>query len=108
MQDLTCKFDKGKIAIWGAGHQALAIISLINLSDRIDYVIDSASFKQNKYTPSTYLPIYSPAKLIEEPVDAVIVMAASFSDEVANNLIKNFEGTFSIAILREDKLEIIR
>ena len=102
------KFNKGKIAIWGAGHQALAVISLINLSDRIDYVIDSASFKQDKYTPSTYLPIYSPEKLIEEPVDAVIVMAASFSDEVANNLIKNFEGTFSISILREDKLEIIR
>jgi hypothetical protein len=44
-------FDAGQVAIWGAGHQALAVMALAGLSDKIKYVVDSAPFKQNKLTP---------------------------------------------------------
>ena len=39
-------FKNKKIAIWGASHQALAIISLLNLAGKITYVIDSASLNK--------------------------------------------------------------
>jgi len=97
---------KGKsVAIWGAGHQALAILSLTNLAGKIKYVVDSAVFKQGKYTPATHIPIVSPDTLDSDPVDAVIVMAGSYSDEVAMNIRKTFDKQMNISILRDFKLE---
>ena len=92
--------------MWGAGHQALAVIALANIQDRICYVVDSAPFKQGKYTPASHLPIVSPDELISNSVDAVIVMAASYSDEVANTLRLKYPADLEIAILRDYGLEI--
>jgi 2-polyprenyl-3-methyl-5-hydroxy-6-metoxy-1,4-benzoquinol methylase len=96
-----------KVAIWGAGHQALAIISLFNLSGKIKYVVDSALFKQGKYTPATHLPIVSPDMIDSDPVEAVIIMAASYSDEVARIIRQRFDKNINIAILRDFGLEIV-
>ncbi|MFB0525752.1 MAG: methyltransferase domain-containing protein [Phycisphaerae bacterium] len=99
------RFRDKKVAIWGAGHQALAVISLINLAEKIKYVIDSATFKQGKYTPATHVPIVSPDVLDSDPVDAVIVMAASYSDEVARIIREKFNRNINISILRDFGLE---
>lgn len=107
INDYIDKFAGAKIAIWGAGHQALAIISMTEIAEKICYVIDSASFKQNKYTPATHLPIFSPDKLNYEPVEAIIVMAASYSDEVVGIIEKDFNDSVKIAVLRDYGLEII-
>ena len=107
IEEYICRFKHKKVAIWGAGHQALAIISLINLADKIKYVVDSASFKQGKHTPATHLPIVSPDTLDSDPVDAVIVMAASYSDEVARIIRQKFDRNTNIAILRDFGLEIV-
>jgi len=101
------RFEDKKVAIWGAGHQALAIISLINLADKIKYVVDSAPFKQGKYTPATHIPIVSPEALGSDPVDAVIVMAASYSDEVAMIIRQKFDRNIDISILRDFGLEAV-
>lgn len=100
-------FENGQVAIWGAGHQALAVISLASLADKIKYVIDSASFKQGKYTPATHVPIVSPEELKVNPVNAVIIMAASYSDEVARIIREKFNTDLKVAILRDYGLEII-
>jgi SAM-dependent methyltransferase len=99
-------FDDKKVAIWGAGHQALSIISLTDISKKIKYVVDSAPFKQGKYTPATHVPIVAPEHLESDPVDAIIVMAASYSDEVAKIIKEKFNKKIKIAILREYGLEI--
>lgn len=101
------RFKNKKVAIWGAGHQALAIIALVNLSGKIKYVVDSATFKQGKYTPATHIPIVSPDTLIKDPVDAVIVMAASYSDEVAGIIRQKYDRNINISILRDFGLELI-
>jgi len=100
-------FGNKKVAIWGAGHQALAIISLMNLADKIKYVFDSAVFKQGKYTPATHVRIVSPDALDSDPVDAVIVMAASYSNEVARIIRQKFHTNISISILRDFGLEVV-
>ena len=101
------RFEDGKVAIWGAGHQALAIISLTKLhkSDKIKYVIDDAPFKQGKYTPATHLPIVSSDYLLSDPADAIIIMAASYSDEIANKVRKSLHPDIHISILRDYGLE---
>ncbi len=97
-----------KVAVWGAGHQALAILSLLDLAGKIRYVVDSAPFKQGRYTPATHIPIVPPEALANDPVDAVIVMAASYSDEVARILREEHDPRLNIAILRSQGLERIR
>lgn len=99
------RFGKNKTAVWGAGHQALAIISLTNLSNKVKYVIDSAIFKQGKYTPGTHIPIVSPDSLNNDPVDAIIVITGGYSNEVAKIIKQKFNKKIKIAILRDYGLE---
>jgi len=101
------RFKHKRVAVWGAGHQALAVISLADLAEKIRYVVDSAEFKQNRYTPATHVPIRSPETLDTDPVDAVIVMAAGYSDEVAGIIRKRYDKSMQIAILRDYGLEEI-
>ena len=108
IEEYIQSFKGKKIAIWGAGHQALAVIALAKLAGKINYVIDSAPFKQGRFTPATHIPIVSPDSLKTDPVDVVIVMAASYSDEVVRILRKKFDPNINIAVLRDSGLEIIR
>ena len=101
------RFAAKRVAVWGAGHQALAIVALTGIADRIRYVVDSAPFKQGKYTPASHLPVVAPDALRSDPVDAVIVMAASYSDEVAGIIRQRFTRDLSVAILREFGLEMV-
>jgi len=78
---------------------------LMTLGGKIRYVVDSAEFKQNKYTPATHIPIVAPTALESDPVDAIIVMAASYSDEVVNIIREKHGSEMDLAILRKSGLE---
>lgn len=97
-----------KAAAWGAGHQALAVLSLADVKEKVSFVVDSAPFKQNKYTPGTHIPIVSPEFLgaHQKEIGVVLVMAASYSDEVAG-IIQRKYGDMAIGILRDDGVEIL-
>lgn len=100
-------FDNKNIVIWGAGHQSLAIISLSGIARYISYIVDSANFKQNKYTSGTNIKIESPEKLKTNKPDAVIIIAAGYSDEVRKIISNEYSFIKNIAIVRENHLEII-
>ena len=80
----------------------------LHKGDKIQYIIDDAPFKQGKYTPATHIPIVSQAQLFSNPVDAIIVMAASYSDEIANKILATLDSDISISILRDYGLEEIK
>ncbi len=101
------RFGANEVAAWGAGHQALAFMALAGLAGKIRYVVDSAPFKQGKYTPATHIPIVSADSLRSAPVKAVIIMAASYSDEVARIIREKFSGKIDLAILRDHGLEYL-
>lgn len=107
IKEYLSKFPNKKVAIWGAGHQALAIIALLDLSKKIQYVIDSAPFKQGKFTPATHLPIVSIDYFEKNPVKAIIVIAGSYSDEVAKIIRKKYDKKIKVAILRDYGLEVV-
>tara|TARA_B100000795_G_scaffold150053_1_gene112374 strand:- start:1 stop:639 length:639 start_codon:yes stop_codon:yes gene_type:complete len=100
-------FDNKNIVIWGAGHQSLAIISLSGIERDISYIVDSADFKQNKYTSGTNIKIESPEQLNNKKPDVVIIIAAGYSDEVRKIILKKYRFIKNIAIVRENHLEII-
>lgn len=95
-----------KVAVWGAGHQALAVISLSQIASKIEFVIDSADFKQNKYTPGSHCLVVAPDKLLETHIDTILVMCASYSDEVYHTIKTKYKGIV-VVILREDGLEFM-
>jgi len=107
LHEFIDQFPVGKVVIWGAGHQALAVISLADIALKIACVIDSAPFKQGKYTPATHLLIRSPDALDERSVNAVIVMAASYSDEVAKMIKNKYGNKIKIAVLRAYGVEVL-
>jgi SAM-dependent methyltransferase len=94
-----------KIAIWGASHQALTYISLLNLKSKVKYIVDSAFFKQNKFTPATHIPIFSPEKLKEYPVEAIIIMVGGYNDEVVA-IVKKMGLNITIGVMNDSGLEI--
>jgi len=103
------EFPTKSVAIWGAGHQALAVMSLAKLGNKIKYVLDSAPFKQNKFTPATHIPIVSPQKIEEDKsIKGVIVMGASYSDEIARVLQEKYRADLKISIYRSSGLEKVR
>jgi 2-polyprenyl-3-methyl-5-hydroxy-6-metoxy-1,4-benzoquinol methylase len=108
INDYICSFGSSPVAVWGAGHQSLAVLSLCEISNKICYVVDDALFKQDKYTPSTHIPIVSADEIKTKPPAAIIVMAASYSDEVSKKVLKYFDQKIKLSILRDDGLEIIR
>jgi len=97
----------GSIAIYGAGHQSFAIISLTKIGNDVKYVVDDAPFKQGKYTPATHVPIVGVEQLALDPVDGIIVMAGGYSDEVATKLAARTDLKVSVAILRDYGLELL-
>jgi len=100
------KFPMKSVVVWGAGHQSLAVLSLTELAAKIKYVVDSAPFKQNKFTPATHIPVVSPDNLTKEPIEAVIVMAASYTGEVVNLIKEHYPRVKEIAILNGVGLEV--
>lgn len=106
--DYLSKFPPKSVAIWGAGHQSLAIMSLAKLDEKIKYVFDSAPFKQNKYTPATHIHIVSPQKIEEDlSIKSVIVIGASYSDEIVRTLKENYRKDLIVSVFRHNKLESV-
>lgn len=107
LQRFIDQFGVKQVAVWGAGHQALAVIALTGLADKISCVVDSAPFKQNKLTPATHVPIIAPEIFFHEPTEALIVMAAAYSDEVATSVKQHCPKPIRLAILRAWGLEVL-
>lgn len=100
------KKENKKIAVWGAGHRTLALLALSKLND-IEYVVDSAKFKQGRYTPILHLKIVPPIHLLQESVDLVIVMVPGLYPDEVLKTIKKMEVASDVILLRDNKLVYI-
>lgn len=95
-------------AVWGAGHQAFALLAASGLHKKISAIIDSAPFKQNKFAPAGGVKIVPPDVLKKGDIRRIVIMAGSYSDEIAGKIRKTYPGKFNVAIVRENNLEIIQ
>lgn len=86
-----------KIAVWGAGHRTLALLSLARW-DLLTCILDSAEFKQGKYAPVTHLPIFSPHILSspENTLDVVIVMLPGLFPAEAIKSLKQLKKSITV------------
>lgn len=79
------------ICVWGAGHQSLTVLSITSIYKNIKYIIDSANFKQNKYSPGVGILVISPLDIKSKKVDGIIIMAGSYSKEIIKITKKKFK-----------------
>lgn len=95
-----------RIAVWGAGHRTLALLALGKIRE-IECVVDSAKFKQGKFTPVLHVPIVAPDYLQNHNIALVIVMVPGvYPGEVLKTL-KGMGLEAEIAILRDNKIEFL-
>ena len=97
-----------KVAVWGAGHEALAILSCYNLNDKIEYVIDSSVFKQEKFSIGSNIKIISPSEAYQNLADAIIIIAPHYINEIKNLIEVNMPNSISISAIIGDELKILR
>ena len=81
-----------RLAVWGASHQGLTVLSSTVLGRNTAYVVDSAPFKQGRYTIGSHIPIVPPAHIARDPVDAVLIIAPGYTDEIAGILRRDYSG----------------
>ena len=96
-----------RVAVWGASHQGLTILSSMDLREDVAYVVDSAPFKQGRLTIGSHVPIVPPERLREDPVDAVLIVAPGYTREIADSIRDRFGPGIGIFALRSNHLEKI-
>ncbi len=77
------KQEGKRIAAWGAGQRGVTLINICewNVAD-IDYIIDANRNYWWKYIPGANVQIVPPEWLEEHWVDAIIIMATGYADEI--------------------------
>ena len=89
------------VVVWGAGHQALSILAMIRADNYVEYVVDSAPFKQGKFCPVTGLEIFSPMQLNVDCPQCIVVMGAGYSDEIVRIIQNDFGNIHDVFIMDE-------
>lgn len=95
-------------ALWGASHQGFTLAATAGLEAFVSYIIDSAPFKQGLYAPASHIPIVSPDYFAANPVDAVLIVAPGYTDEIAGIIRERMRGQgkeVEILALRSSSLE---
>ena len=92
------------MAIWGASHQGFTLAATTKLSGRVEYIIDSAPFKQGRFSPASHIPIVAPDYAVAHPVD----VAPGYTDEIAGIIRERFDENVRILVLRTDRIEEYR
>lgn len=93
------------MAIWGASHQGFTLAATTKLSGRVEYIIDSAPFKQGRFSPASHIPIVAPDYAVAHPVDEILIVAPGYTDEIAGIIRECFDENVRILVLRTDRIE---
>lgn len=85
-------YKEGKtLAIWGASHQGFTLAATTGLGDKVQYIMDSAPFKQGRFAPASHILIVDPQHFLKEPVDAILIVAPGYTDEIAGIIREKYE-----------------
>jgi 2-polyprenyl-3-methyl-5-hydroxy-6-metoxy-1,4-benzoquinol methylase len=96
--------DGRRLAFWGASHQCFTAASFLNRPDKVESIVDSAKFKQGKFSPASHIPIVAPEQFFASPSDALLILAPGYTDEIAATVTLHTSAVKLFA-LRSDKIE---
>tara|TARA_Y100001970_G_scaffold233029_1_gene290304 strand:+ start:2036 stop:3220 length:1185 start_codon:yes stop_codon:yes gene_type:complete len=80
---IKLKSQKKKIISYGATYKSTTVFNYCNIGTKFfDYVTDTTSNKQGKYTPGKHIPIVAPEIGFNETVDYAFLGAWNFKKEI--------------------------
>jgi SAM-dependent methyltransferase len=74
--------DNKRVVLWGAGSKGVTFMNMLNVKDRISYVVDINPRKHGKYIAGTGQEIVSPESLRDYNPDYIIVMNPIYLNEI--------------------------
>jgi len=95
------KSENKKVIGYGAAAKGNTLLNYYNIGpDLIEFIADLSPMKQNKFTPGTHIPVYSPEKIYESKTDYMLIIAWNFTDEILKQQLKFKEmgGKFIIPV----------
>jgi hypothetical protein len=103
----SCRADGRRVAVWGSGAKGLTTMAVAGVED-VAYVIDADPYKVGRFTPVSHLPVVAPSHLAADPVDAIVVTALAYRDEIVGALRGElgFGGTIAVLGPTLELLEI--
>jgi SAM-dependent methyltransferase len=85
-----------KLALFGAGHMAVAFLNFYQLSEYFDFVVDDNSYLSGLSLPGSNLPVYPSQKLYDENIDeCYLTLAPSSETKVVSKHQKFVESNHS-------------
>lgn len=94
--------SQGKTIVgYGASAKGNVLLNYCKIGPNLlDYVVDSISYKQGRFTPGTHIPIYPEIRLEKDNPHYALLLAWNFADEIIRKQMKYRErgGQFIITI----------
>lgn len=101
---LTNLRQSGKrVAGYGAPAKGNTLLSFLEIGpELLDYIADRSTLKQGLYTPGMHIPVVSPARLLSDQPDYLLLLAWNFAEEILKQQIeyRRRGGNFIIPVPR--------
>lgn len=77
------RLDNKQIVGYGASAKGNIVLNYCRIGpETLDYIVDSISYKQGKFTPGMHIPIFPEEKLLKDKPAYTLLLAWNFADEI--------------------------
>ena len=84
---IEAKIEGKKVSCYGAAAKGNTLLNYSGVKDDlIEFVVDRAPSKQNKYLPGSHIPVVTEDKLSEYKPDYIIIFPWNIKEEVISQL----------------------
>jgi len=95
------KSENKKVIGYGAAAKGNTLLNYYHIEpELIEFIADLSPMKQNKFTPGTHIPVYSPKRIYKAKYDYMLILAWNFADEIMKqqSKFKEIGGKFIIPV----------